>query len=115
MDLIEKRNARLSLAYRIASAAAYDLSEDTGNLWADLELHEALACAGFDNLDEDHIAYLRRELGMDADGYPVNDEGDRIEGSDRFRVPVSQRIEGPVRTADESFEAIWWRSRKDAA
>ena len=54
--------------------------------WAELECFEALECA-FDLDLSDHLDDLRQELGIDAEGFQTNDEGDSTDY--RIHTPLT--------------------------
>ena len=63
------------LAKAIKADEKNPLSFNYETEWAELECFEALECA-FDLDLSDRLDDLRQELGIDAEGYQTNDEGD---------------------------------------
>lgn len=56
----------------------------------ELEFLERIAALGYENIPQ-AIEDLRHDLRIDPEGFPLNDDGDRIEGAERRYIPVGVR------------------------
>lgn len=82
-ELIAKRSAYISRMARTALDWAARPQDD----FSKLAFLDALSFV-IDSDISDEIAELKFELGMDADGYPLTDEGDTDIRSPRAYVPM---------------------------